>query len=379
MPSSRTLLATAALGAALLAPSAAHAAEGFTAVAVDGRVAHLQSDAIPGLKPAPIKVTGLASGERIVGLDRAPSGELLALTSAGNIDALNADTGKATPKFAAPVTAPVDPNGALTFAVAPDGASARIITAGRDVSINLATGAVTAGSGLTFAAGDPNAGAQPAPALDHGRDGRLVGVAAAQGVFAAQTASGAATLSTVAKLPFPGNEPVRSTVASDGSVWTVATLGTTPNRSKQSRLVRWDPATGRVTGQDGTFLFVRVAALAADGQVPDDTTKPKATFSDKVLRRKVTRGNAYCQGLRIKVDEGGQTVASLRFRGKIAGFGLVSRDSAGSSTLQIGPRKGMGATLRRAAAAHRRAIVHLTVRDWAGNKRIYDVPVRLSL
>jgi hypothetical protein len=24
-------------------------------------------------------------------------------------------------------------------------------------------------------------------------------------------------------------------------------------------------------------------------------------------------------------------------------------------------------------------VVHLTVRDWAGNKRVYDVPVTLSL
>jgi hypothetical protein len=66
--------------------------------------------------------------------------------------------------------------------------------------------------------------------------------------------------------------------------------------------VRYDPATGRITGQDGVFLLRRFEAIAA----------------------------------------------------------------------------GMGATLRKAAAAHRRAVVHLTVRDWAGNKRIYDVPVRLS-
>jgi Domain of unknown function (DUF4394) len=379
MPSPQTLLATAALGAALIVPSAAQAAEGFTAVTVDGRVSHLQSDAIPGLKPVPVKVTGLAAGERIVALDRTPSSELLALTSAGKIDSLDAATGKVTAKFAGPVTAPVDANGALTFAVAPDGASARIITAGRDVSINLATGAATPGGGLTFAAGDPHAGVQATPALDYGRDGRLVGVAAAQGAFAAQTTVGAATLSTLATLPFPGNEPVRSTVASDGSVWTVAALGTTPQQSKQSRLVRYDPATGKVTGQNGTFLLTKLAALASDGQVPDDHTKPKATFTNRVLQRKVRRGHAYFEGLRIKVDEGGQTVASLRYRGAIAGFGLVTRDSAGSSTLQIGPRRGLSTTLRRAPAAHRRAVVHLTVHDWAGNKRVYDVPVRLSL
>jgi uncharacterized protein DUF4394 len=378
MSLSRTLLTTAALGASVLVPSAAQAAEGFTGVTTDGKVTHLQSDAIPGLKPVPITITGLASGERVVGLDRAPSGDLLALTSAGRIDTLDAATGKATAKFANPITEPVDPDGSLTFAVAPDGASARIITAGRDVTINLATGAATNGTGLTFAAGDAHAGVQATPALDYAADGRLIGVAATQGAFAAQTAPGAATLSTLAKLPFAGIEPVRSTVASDGSVWTVSTLGTGRATSKQSRLVRYDPATGRVTGQNGVFLLGKFEAIAADGTVPDDTTKPKATFSDRILHRKVVRGHAYFAGLRIKVSEGGQTVASLRYRGKVAGFGLVTRETKGSSTFQFGPRKDMGATLRKAAAAHRRAVVHLTVRDWAGNKRIYDVPVRLS-
>jgi hypothetical protein len=56
----------------------------------------------------------------------------------------------------------------------------------------------------------------------------------------------------------------------------------------------------------------------------------------------------------------------------------VTLDRPGSATFQISPRKDMGATLRNAAAAHRRAVVHLTVHDWAGNKRVYDVPVRLS-
>src|SRR6478735_8878907 len=135
--SSRTLLTTAALAAAVIAPSAAHAAEGFTAVTSTGEIVQLHSDSSPGLSGIH-HITGLADGEHIVGLDRAPSGELLALTSAGNIASVDRDTGKATAKFAAPVTAAVDANAPLTFAVAPDGASARIITAGRDVTINLA-------------------------------------------------------------------------------------------------------------------------------------------------------------------------------------------------------------------------------------------------
>jgi hypothetical protein len=319
----RTLLTTAALAAAVIAPSAAHAAEGFTAVTSDGRIAQLHSDSSPGLSGIH-EVTGLAAGERIVGLDRTPSGELLALTSAGDITSVARDTGKATAKFAAPVTAAVDPNAAPTFAVAPDGASARIVTAGRDVSINLATGAATAGSGLTFAPGDANAGAQATPALDYAADGRLIGVVGAQGAYAVQTAAGAATLQTLVATPFPDLEPERSTVASDGSVWTAANFTDKPNRPAQSRLVRYDPATGSFKGQNGVFLGVRL-------------------------------------------------------NGKVVGFGFVTRYSAGSASLEFGANRKYAAALRRAAWAHRRAIVHVTVRDFAGNKHVYDRPVALAL
>jgi hypothetical protein len=200
--SSRTLLVTAAIAAAVIAPSAANAAEGFTAVTSSDQVVELHSDSGPGLTGIH-KVTGLAAGEHIVGLDRAPSGELLALTSAGNVASVERDTGRATLKFPAPVTAAVDPNAALTFAVAPDGATARIITAGRDVVVNLATGAVTAGKGLTFAAGDPHAGAPATPSLDYAADGRLIGVDGAQSAYAVQTAAGAATLSDAGGGPLP--------------------------------------------------------------------------------------------------------------------------------------------------------------------------------
>jgi hypothetical protein len=376
--SSRTLLATAALAAAVIAPSAANAAEGFTAVTSAGRIAELHSDSSPGLSRIH-KITGLAAAERIVGLDRTPSGELLALTSAGNIVSVDRDTGKATAKFPAPVTPAVAPNGALTFAVAPDGATARIITAGRDVTTDLANGAATAGPGLTFAAGDAHAGAQATPSLDYAADGRLIGIDAAQSAYAVQTAAGAATLQTLAKVPFRTIEPTRSTVASDGSVWTTTSLSAKPNRPAQSRLVRYDPATGAIRGQNGTFLGVRLDALTADGPVADDKTAPNATFSGTVLKRQVKHGFSVWTGLRVKSNEAGQTVASLRLHGKVVGFGLVTLDSAGSGSFEFGSGKKNAAALRRAARAHRKVVVHLTVRDWAGNKHIYDRVLRLAL
>jgi Domain of unknown function (DUF4394) len=376
--SSRTLLTTAALAAAVIAPSAAHAAEGFTAVTSTGDVVQLHSDSGPGLTGIH-KVTGLAAGESIVGLDRTPAGELLGLTSAGNIASVDRDTGKATPKFAAPVTTAVAANAPVTFAVAPDGASARIITPGRDVVINLATGAATNGPGLTFAAGDPHAGAQAAPALDYAADGRLIGLDAAQKAYAVQSAAGAATLQTLAGVPFPTIEPTRATVASDGSLWTATNLSDKPNRT-QSRLVRYDPATGQIRGQNGVFMFERLDAIAADGPVADDKTPPNATISGKALQRKVNkRGDALWTGLSVKTNEGGQILASIRLNGKVAGMALSSLERAGTAHLQFGANKKLGAALRRAAAAHRRVVVHVTVNDWARNKHIYDRAMRLSL
>jgi hypothetical protein len=377
--SSRTLLTTAALAAAVIAPSAANAAEGFTAVTSTGDIVQLHSDSAPGLTGVH-KVTGLAAGETIVGLDRTPTGELLGLTSAGNIASVDRATGEATPKFSAPVTTAVAANAPVTFAVAPDGASARIITPGRDVVVNLATVAATNGPGLTFAAGDPHAGAQAAPALDYAADGRLIGLDAGQGAYAAQTAAGASTLQTLTGVPFKAIEPTRATVASDGSVWSASNLSDKPNRAPQSRLVRFDPATGKITGQNGVYLFDRVAAIAADGPVADDKTPPKATLSGKVLERKVNkRGDAYWTGVTVKANEGGQTVASIRLNGKVAGMALASIDRAGSLELEFGANRKYGSALRRAAAAHRRVVVHVTVNDWAGNKHIYDRAMRLSL
>jgi hypothetical protein len=378
MPLSRTLLTAAALAVAAAAPSAAHAAEGFTGITTTGRVAHFQSDSVPGLDSAPVKVTGLAAGERVVGLDRTPAGELLALTSAGKLDSLDADTGKATSKFPAPVTGPVDPNAALTFAVAPDGKSARIITAGRDEVVDLATGAAKPAGGLTFAAGDHHAGAQAEPAFDYLPDGRLIGIDPAQNAIAAQSAAGATTVSTLGGLPIKARSPVRTTVASDRSVWTVMGLTINGKGYQQSRLVHYDPATGKVSGTSGTFLGYKLAALASDGQVPDDTTKPKGSIRGSVLYRHVNHGRSFYGPIGVKSNEPGQVTAELLLGGKTVGFALESRDVAGFYTVDFGPRRGYGAELRRAAAVHRRAVVRMTVHDYAGNKRTYQRVVHLS-
>jgi hypothetical protein len=364
---SRLLLLAAALAAAALAPAAADAAEGFSAVTSDGRLAFIHSDSAAGTRNHPKAIGGLGSGERVVGLDLAPSGKLLALTSAGRIASIDRATAKTTPQFARPVTAPIDPDAPLTFAVAPDGAGARIITTGRDVVVDLSTGAATAAPGPS-----------DAPALDYGADGRLIGFDSAQNAVVAQAAPGPTTLSTLLALPFKALEPTRATVGSDGSVYAVSRLSANPRLPAQSRFVRYDPASGRLTGANGVFLHTEIVAIAATGRVPDDTVKPVAGLHGRVLHRHVTRGYSYYSGLRIHVDEGGQTVASLRLGGKVVGFALGTRFDEGSIAPQIVSRRGEGAALRRAAREGRSVVVHLTVHDWAGNTSSYDRAMRLA-
>jgi hypothetical protein len=168
---------------------------------------------------------------------------------------------------------------------------------------------------------------------------------------------------------------VRSTVASDGTVWTATRLN---SKTRQSSFGSYNPLNGRMTGRN---LGIELAAVAADGTVADDTTTPKATISGKVLRRHVARGGSYSYyaGLRVKSNEAGQALVSLRLGGKVVGMGLASRFTPGTISLQIGANKRNAAALRKAAAEHRRALVHVTVHDWAGNKSVYDRAVRLSL
>jgi hypothetical protein len=379
MTLSRSLITSAAVGAVLIAPSAAHAAQGFTGVTSAGQITTFQSDSAPGIESSVPILIPLA-GERVVGMDRAPHGELWVLTSGGYVGTISAKTGHVFLPVRTSATGPIDPDGPLSFAVAPDGVTARIITPGRDVTVVLATGqAVSNAPALGFAPGDPNAGTDPGAAVDYGADGRLVGVASARGAFTRETAPGSALLSTGPATPFTVAQPVRSTVAADGDVYTVSALQTgRPAAPPQSRFVRYDPATGRITGQNGVYLGQQYDAIAALGTVPDDKTAPKATISGRALHRRVTHGVAYYTGVSLKVDEGGQTTASVRLRGKVVGFGLVSADASGTGRLEIVPRKGASPALKAAAAHGRKVVLHLTVHDWAGNKRVYDRAVSVA-
>jgi hypothetical protein len=162
-------------------------------------------------------------------------------------------------------------------------------------------------------------------------------------------------------------------------VWTAANLNDNPKRPKQSRVLRFDPATGKLSGENGVFFLRQLVAIADNGPVADDTAAPKAQLSSRTLKRHVSRkGFAYYSGLNVKSSEGGQVVASVRLHGKVVGMALATRDTAGTFKLQFGANKKGASALRRAAREHRKVLVHVTVNDFARNKHITERSMRLA-
>jgi hypothetical protein len=365
----------AALAVALLAPGAAHAgqsshdAQGFVGVTDSGRVVRFADRTLPGIS-TPVAVSGLRAGDAIVALDRAPSGELLALGRSSAIYTLDADTGRATMKLA-PFSGSIDPSAPVTFSIAPDATTARVIGPGLDESVSLATGAATPAPPPAYAAGDPHADQTPALAADTLSDGRLAGVDAADRDFVVQQSAGG-PLSTSTAVPGAFENPTRVTVAPDGSVWLAAKLGANNGREyHQTRLVRFDPATGRVSYADGPYLPIELVAVAAVDPVPIPTAAPQAQIT--VPRRESLGEIDAHHGIvaRARLSAGGQVVVSTRDRsGQTIGFGFGTRDDAGSLEITSMSNAKDLRELRRLVGT--RVQLEVTVHDFARHHRAHD-------
>src|SRR5215475_7131038 len=116
----------------------------------------------PGMVNSSRRITGLAGGEDVVGIDFRPAnGQLYALTSANRLYTINPSNA-----FATPVGAPFAPglNGVsfgFDFNPVPD--KIRLVSnADQNLRLNPNNGAIVGMDGtLAFAAGDPNAGQDP--------------------------------------------------------------------------------------------------------------------------------------------------------------------------------------------------------------------------
>ena len=365
MRTSSLLTTTATLGLALAVPTAAQAAESFVGVTAGTKLVSFTSDTLPATS-APKAISGLAAGEQLVALDRTPAGALVGLGSNGTLYAV--DAAKAAATVLATTSLGAIPAGeAATFAVSADGASARVIAAGRDRDVALPSGQVTRdAAAVPYAAGDAGSG-PAAPAVDLTAAGTLEGVEAVRGVRASVDATGAHTLGTLAKERLHG--ATRTTIAADGTQY-VLTGAPVPG-GQQSRILQWDPKTQTLKHQS-SYLDRQLGAIAAMGAVADDTKAPTAT----VAVPKQTYAQAVARkGLRfvVKTSEAGQTVASARLGGKIKGFGFATATKAQRLEVHLSATTAHLAQLR-----GKRGVFHITVNDNAGNKKVLDVPFRLA-
>lgn len=372
--SARVILAVM-LAAALPAPALAHAAQsshdaqGFVGVTDTGRVVRFSDRTLPAIS-MPVAVSGLRAGDAIIALDRAPSGELLALGRSSAIYTLDPRTGRASQRLT-PFTGSIDPSAPVTFSIAPDGTTALVMGPGVDENVNLTTGTATPAPPPAYAPGDPHAGQTPALAADALSDGRLAGIDAAHRDFVVQQSAGG-PLTTSTAVPGALENPTRVTVAPDGSVWLAAKLGANNGREyHQTRLVRFDPATGRVSRANGPYLSIELVALAAVGPVPVPTAAPQAqiTLPARESLREIDAHHGIVA--RVRLLEGGQVVVSTRDRsGRSIGFGFDTRDDAGSLAITSTSNAKDLLELRRLTGT--RAQLRFTVHDFAGHMRAYD-------
>jgi hypothetical protein len=313
------MMAAALASLALAVPAASHAADGFVGVTHGDRMVTFHSDTIPGLSAAQ-GIDGLPGGERLIALDALPgSHELLALGASGTVYGLDAAQHKVT-RTVAGFGAAILPGGPVTLTVAPDGATARVVAGGRDKLLDLATGAVKSD---------------------------VPGTPAIPAVTPAATG------------------PTTTTTTDDGIQWILTGVPTQARQPHQSRLFRYDPATGKLRGQ-GSFFFEQLDAIAATGTVADDTTAPAATVR---IPRQTVRDAVRHRGFVaiVKTSEPGQTVMSARLGGRYKGFGFGTAIERGELRVLASEKQ---ASIRKLAG--KRLRLHIAVHDWAGNTKTID-------
>ncbi|OZM71994.1 hypothetical protein CFN78_17825 [Amycolatopsis antarctica] len=163
-----------------------------------------------------VRVTGVAKGDRLIGIDVRPAnGALYAMSAKGQLHTVDARTGKATT-----VGAPVELAGsAIGFDFNPTVDRIRVVTdTGQNLRLVPDTGALAAADGtLAYAPGDPAEGRTPKVAAS----GYTNSVAGATSTLLYNLDAGRDTLVTQGTAP--GVEPVVS--PNTGQLYTVGKLG----------------------------------------------------------------------------------------------------------------------------------------------------------
>jgi hypothetical protein len=365
----RTLgLITLTAASALAVPSAASAAEAFYGVTQDNRLVTFQSDNVTNVEPS-YAITGLASGETIVGLDVRPvNGQLYALGKSSRLYVINPRTGAARLVGAGPFT-PALAGVSFGFDFNPTVDRIRVTSdAEQNLRLNPDDGTVAGvDTNLAYAAGDPGAGTVP-----------NVAASAYTNSFAG------ATSTTLYDIDNARHALVIQNPPNNGTLTTVGALGTTNNavafdigdsnvgyavliEERGEGLYRIDLSNGHATRLTSFFIGTDqpVVGLAAAGTVPDDNSAPdeSVALSSTQLRERLLD-----LGVRMSVacDEACTATAAVTYAGRPSGLnGAVVRGGPGRATLTVALNQRTRDAIRRANV---RLTVRITVIDGAGNR-----------
>ena len=332
-------VAAGATLAMLAVPAGANATEQLYGVTDDGDLVHFTAEA-PGAVTKVVGIDGLATGERIVGIDVRPeTDQLFALSSASRIYRLNPVTGRTLAVGTGPFApALVGTNFGMDFNPVVD--RIRVVSdADQNLRVNPDTGQVTANDApLNYAPGDPGAGTNPTVTavaytnnLPTATSTTLFGIDSGRDTLVRHDPPNAGRLNTVGALGVDAPDVNGFDIASDNNAYAVFT------GEGGSSLYRINTTSGAATLAAGTTRSSvggnrSIVALAAAGQVPDDNTRPRmllqaeATQDDRRVLRAGVDAAASCSetcNLRATVRRSGRRLGTTTGFVRSAGFDSV--------------------------------------------------------
>jgi hypothetical protein len=365
-----TIAVLAASVATLAAPAAASAADTIYGVTDAGRLIRFSSDA-PGAAAANIPITGLGSGERVVGIDVRPSDDnLYAVTSANRAVQVNEVTGQTRPVFGP--FAPALAGASFGVDFNPVANALRIVS---DAEQNLrvsAANVTTPEANLAYAPGDPGAGTNPSVAAVAYSDNRpgaaattLFGIDSARDALVRIAPPNAGTLTTIGPLGQDADEPVGFDIAQSGNVG-YAAFHTDEGPPFLSRIDLNNGRASEVAQVNGILIpegAGNLVDIAVIGAMADDNTRPQLSvaFSSTILEQNTNRLEPS-----VSCDETCTVTVAAQVQGRDAGEGTAQIVGPGRATVRVP----LNAAARARIARRGTELISLDIEavDAAGNR-----------
>jgi hypothetical protein len=370
---SRTLVAFAVTAAALAVPSAASAAEEIAGVTGSNKILTFGSDS-PGNIDSAYPISGLASGEKIVGLDTRPStGQLYGLGKTGRIYVIDAASGTSRA-----VTGPISPVPAgsnLGFNFNPVTDRIEIVTDSRqNLTVNPDTGTTVAGPPVAYA---PGQGGGAAPQVGATAFSNPVPTATSTVQYDLESAKDALVRQDGAtgQLTTIGSGlgvQINGPSGFDISQGNVGYASYKPNGTGTGvNLYRVDLTGGKVAGAASQpSIGTRAAAddtvaIATLGTVANDKTAPKVVTDAPTSASRVNLSKGRTFFATVALNEAGRVQIDLKVGSKLVAQGkgeVYTR--AGAVKIRITPTAAGKTLLKK---KYKKATMKVGARDRAGN------------